>query len=191
MENIFNLEQIYSQIRQMTQMRQTRQISPSFIPIEAPSIFFMHMKQDPTTTNSTNFNKTTIGNNDLMQTSSSSLYENLDDNLNVKDYIGNESSNVTVYNYNIHNTDKLYDSFVQSVYRLPGGTVGISYTPKLQHFDDYYALPNETLHIASVVFGTGNYINKRGIAAIVSSAIPSLKLIIIFLNNEYIPSIYI
>jgi len=188
MENIFNLEQIYSQIAetiQTIQTIQTRQISPSFVPILAPFIFFMHTKQDPTKTNSTNFNKTNIGSNDLLQTSSSSLYENLDNDLNVKDYIGNESSNVTVYNYNIHNTDNVYDSFVQSVYRLPAGTVGISYNPQLRHFDDYYALPNETLHIAPIVFGTGDYINKQGIVAIVSSAIPSLKMIIIFLNNEY------
>ena len=180
MENIFNLEQIYSQIRQMNL---NRQISRSVMPIQAPFIFFMDMKQDTTKINSTNFNKTYIGGDDLMQTSSSPLYENLDDKLNVKDYIGNESSNVTVYNYNINNTDNLYESFVQSVYRLPGGTVGISHNPKLQHFDDYYGLPNETLNIASLVFGTGIYINKQGIAAIVSSAIPSLKLIIIFLDN--------
>jgi len=177
MQNIFNIEQIISQIKEM----------PTLTPLIngiTPMHFYMHMKQDLTKTNSTNFNKINIGSNDLLQTSSSSLYENLDGNLNVKDFIGNESSNVTIYNYNIHNTDKLYESFVQSVFRLNNlGTIGISHTHKLQHFDDYYALPNNTIRIAPIVIGTGNYINKRGIVGIVSSATSSLKLIIIFLYN--------
>jgi len=177
MQNIFNLEQIVLEIRELPTIG-------ALIHGITPMHFYMHMKQDPTKTNSTNFNKTTIGNNDLVQTSSSNLYQNLDCNFDVQNYIGNESSNVTVYNYNVHNTDNLYESFVQTVYRLQNlGTIGISHTPKLQHFDDYYALPNNKLEIAPVVFGTGNYINRRGIVGIVSSAIPSVKLIVIFLYN--------
>ena len=179
MQNIFNLEQIYSQIRE---------ISPSINNV-IPMVFYIHIKQDQTKTNSTNFNKTTIGSNDLIQTYSSSLYANIDNELNVNDYIGSESSNVTVYNYNVHNTDNLYESFVQSVYRLPNGSIGISHTPKLQHFDDYYALPNNTLHIAPVVFGTGIYIEKRGIAGIISSQTSSVKAVILFLYNNPIEPI--
>jgi hypothetical protein len=180
MQNIFNLEQIYSKMREN---------SPSIINV-IPMVFYIHMKQDPSKTNSTNFNKTTIGNNDLIQTYSSSLYTNVDNQLNVDGYIGSESSNVTVYNYNVHNTNNLYESFVQSVYRLPDGSIGISHTPKLQHFNDYYALPsNNTLHIAPVVFGTGMYIDKRGIAGIISSPSSSVKALILFLYNNPIEPI--
>ena len=95
MQNIFNLEQIVLEIRALPTIG-------ALIHNISPMHFYMHTKQDLTKTNSTNFNKTNIGNNDLVQTSSSNLYQNVDNNLNVQNYIGNESSNVTVYNYNIH-----------------------------------------------------------------------------------------
>jgi hypothetical protein len=171
MQNIFDLEQIYSQIRAIIPL--TNNI--------IPSVFF-------TQTDSTNFNNITIGNNDLIQTYSLPLYANL----TISNNIGSESSNTTVYNYNVQNDDLkdasgnyLYHSFVQTVYRLPNGTIGIAHTPKLRHFDDYYDLQsNNTIHIAPIVFGTGNYINKNGIVGIIASPISALKAVIIFIFND-------
>jgi len=179
MSNPFNITQIYSQIiRRNRSFRQTNNF-----------YFFINLQQDPTKTNSTTFNKRAIGSNDLIQTSSSLLYQTIGDNLNFDSIqnIGNSSTNAIVYSHNEHNTNNLYDSFVQTVFRLPLGTIGISYTPQLQHFDDYYALPNNTLHIAPVVFGTGIYMEKRGIAGIMSSQTSSVKAVILFLY-EQLPS---
>jgi len=146
------------------------------------SFFFMSSKQDEGNIICTTFNHMKIGDTDLLQTSSSPLYENIGDNLNCLDYLGINSSNVTIYNHNIHNVDNLYDSYVQTVYRLPLGTIGVAHSPKLQHFDDYYALPNNTIQWAPIVFGTNNYLNKTGIVAILTSSV-SISLIIIFLDN--------
>ena len=144
--------------------------------------FFMSSKQDDDNIICTTYNHMKIGDTDLLQTSSSPLYENIDDNLNPKNYIGINSSNVTVYNYNIHNTNNLYDSFVQTVFRLPLGTIGISYTPKLQHFDNYYGNQRNQIEWAPIVFGTGSYINKRGYIAMLSATAP-IKLVIVFFDN--------
>jgi hypothetical protein len=76
----------------------------------------------------------------------------------------------------------LYDSFVQTVFRLPLGTIGISHTPKLQHFDDYYENQRNQIEWAPIAFGTGNYINKSGYIAMLSATAP-VKLVIVFLNG--------
>jgi hypothetical protein len=175
MQNIFNLEEIYLQIRAIIPL--TNNIIPVVIFIQ---------------TDSTNFNKINIENNDLIQTYTSPLYANL----NISNNIGFVSSNTTVYNYNVQNDvsgndlkdasgNYLYHSFVQTVYRLPTGTIGIAHTPKLEHFDDYYDLPsNNTIHIAPIVFGTGMYLEKRGIVGIIASPISALKAVIIFIFND-------
>ena len=173
MSNIFNVEQIYAEIRQKQPL-----IGPSCVPI----IFFMCMKQDTTNTSATTFNISDIGPNDLIQTSSSPLYESIGDDLNPINCIGKNSSNVTVYRYNVHNTDNLYDSFVQTVYRLPLGTVGIAHTPKLQQFDNFYALPNDKIEIAPITFGTGAFIDKKGFVAIITGY-TILKMVAVFITG--------
>jgi hypothetical protein len=145
--------------------------------------FFMSSKQDERNIICTTFNHMKIGDTDLLQTSSSPLYANIDDNINPKDYLGIGSSNLTIYNYNIHNVNNLYDSNVQTVYRLPLGTIGVTHSTKLQHFNNYYALPNNTIQWAPIVFGTNQFLNRTGYAAILTSSISSLSLIIIFLDN--------
>ena len=174
MSNPFNITQIYSEIIQRNRaFRQTNNF-----------YFFMNLQQDPIKTNSTTFNKKDIGSNDLMQTSSSLLYQSIGDSLNFDaiQKIGNSSTNAIVYSYNVHNTDNLYDSFVQTVFRLPLGTIGISHTSKLQHFDDYYENQRNQIEWAPIAFGTGSYINKSGYIAMLSSTAP-VKLVIVFLNG--------
>ena len=175
MSNLFNIPQIYSEITQRN--RAFRQTDNFY--------FFMNFQQDPVKTNSTTFNKTAIGSNDLMQTSSSILYQSIGDNLNFDaiQKFGNSSTNAIVYSHNFHNTDNLYDSFVQTVFRLPLGTIGISHTPKLQHFDDYYENQRNQIEWAPIAFGTGSYINKSGYIAMLSATAP-VKLVIVFLNGS-------
>jgi hypothetical protein len=175
MSNPFNITQIYSQIiRRNRSFRQTNNF-----------YFFINLQQDPTKTNSTTFNKRAIGSNDLIQTSSSLLYQTIGDNLNFDSIqnIGNSSTNAIVYSHNEHNTNNLYDSFVQTVFRLPLGTIGISYTPQLQHFDDYYENERNQIVWAPIIFGTGSYINKSGYIAMLSATAP-VKLVIVFLNGS-------
>ena len=175
MTNIFNLEQIYSEILQRNpSLGQTNNFH-----------FFMHMQQDPAKTNSTSFNRFNIGTNDLIQTSSAPLYQSINANLNfdTANIIGKSSTNATVYGYNIRLTDNLYDSFVQTVFRLQLGTIGISHTPKLQHFDDYYENQRNQIEWAPILFGTGQYMNKRGYVAFLTATAP-IKLVIVFITNE-------
>ena len=217
MSNIFNLEKVYAEIRQkhplLTKSLPTKSLPTKSLPTKSlptkstqsvTASFYFYMDFSGTLFNKriidNNSTPTSIG-NDLIQTSSTSLYENLGEvtvsgnvyTWTVSDYIGKNSSNVTVYNYDVQNDasgnelkdasgNYLYHSFVQSVYRLPTGTIGISYTPKLRHFDDFYGTQNETLEIAPITFGTGEYINKNGTVAIISSAITFLKLVIVFID---------
>ena len=175
MSNLFNISQIYSQIIQRN--RSFRQTNNFY--------FFMNLQQDTTKTNSTTFNKRDIGSNDLIQTSSSLLYQTIGDNLNFDaiEKFGNSSTNAIVYSHNVHNNDNLYDSFVQTVFRLPLGTIGISHTPKLQHFDDYYENQRNQIEWSTIAFGTGSYINKSGYIAMLSATAP-VKLVIVFLNGS-------
>jgi hypothetical protein len=175
MSNIFNIQQIYSQILQRNSaFGQTN----SFY-------FYMNLQQDPTKIHATTFNRTTIGSTDLLQTNSCLLYNNIGDNLNfnINNSVGKSSTNSTVYNVNVLNSDSLYDSFVQTVFRLPSGTIGISHTPKLQHFDNYYENQRNQIEWAPITFGTGIYMNKKGYIAMLSATAP-VKLIIVFLAND-------
>lgn len=188
MSEIFNIEKICAELKQKHPL-----LCPLFAKsITPPFIFFMYIGATP-------FNKRPIcpylinscKKNDLIQTSSSPLYESLEiinGVLTPTNYIGENSSNATVYNYNVHNTNNLYNSFVQTVYRLPNGSIGISHAPKLEHFKkknkkcNFYELPNESLEIAPITFGTGEYLNKNGIVAIITAIIP-LKLLIVFITD--------
>jgi len=176
MSNIFNIQQIYSQIIQR---------NPAFGQTNS-FYFYMNLQQDPTKINATTFNKTTIGSTDLMQTNSSILYNTIGDNLNfdINHSVGKSSTNSTVYNINILNIDSLYDSFVQTVFRLPSGTIGIAHTPKLQHFDNYYENQRNQIEWAPITFGTGIYINKKGYIAMLSATAP-VKLVIVFLVDNF------
>jgi len=152
--------------------------------------YLMSLKQDESNNICTKFNHMNLGDTDLIQTSSSPLYfmDNLEMEypttledvslINKLLPIGLNSSNVTIYNYNIHNVDNLYNSYVQTVYRLPSGTIGVQHSPKLQHFTDYYALPNNFGEQAPITFGTGNYLNKKGFVIILTGH-TTLKLIIV------------
>jgi hypothetical protein len=175
MSNIFNIQQIYSQIIQRT---------PAFGQTNS-FYFYMSLQQDPTKIHATTFNRTTIGSTDLLQTNSSLLYNNIGENLNfnIDNSVGKSSTNSTVYNVNVLNSDSLYDSFVQTVFRLPAGTIGIAHTPKLQHFDDYYENQRNQIEWAHITFGTGMYMNKKGYIAMLSSTAP-VKLIMVFLAND-------
>jgi hypothetical protein len=144
--------------------------------------------------------QTSIG-NDLIQTSSSSLYDTIGSTsisgvitFSSSNYIGTHSSNSTVYNYDVQNDSSgndlkdssgnyFYRSFVQTVYRLPTGTIGISHTPILQHYlNDCYELQYNQIEWAPITFGTGDYINKNGYVAILSAVAP-VKLVIVFITN--------
>ena len=175
MSNIFNIPQIYSQII-------TR--NPSFGQTNS-FYFYINLQQDTAKTNATIYNRTIIGSNDLLQTSTSGLFQNIGENMNfnASDSVGKSSTNATIYNHNVHNTDNLFDSFVQTVFRLPLGTIGIAHAPKLQHYDDYYDNQRNQIEWAPVVFGTGNYMNKKGYVAMLTATAP-IKLIMVFLVND-------
>ena len=207
MSNIFNLEKVYAEIRQKhplltrtfptisTQLKSTQLKSTSFY-------FYVDLSGIP-------FNKRIIDNdliqtsigNDLIQTSSSSLYDTIGSTsisgvitFSSSNYIGTHSSNSTVYNYDVQNDSSgndlkdssgnyFYRSFVQTVYRLPTGTIGISHTPILQHYlNDCYELQYNQIEWAPITFGTGVYINKNGYVAILSAVAP-VKLVIVFITN--------
>jgi hypothetical protein len=176
MSNIFNIHQIYSQIMQR---------NPAFGQTNS-FYFYMNLQQDNSKTNATTFSKINVGTNDLIQTSSAILYQNIGENLDfdTTNSIGLSSTNLTIYNYNNRGNDNLFDSFVQTVFRLPLGTIGISHTPKLQHYDDHYENQRNQIEWAPIVFGTGNYINRKGYIAMLTATAP-IKLIIVFLANDY------
>jgi hypothetical protein len=186
MSEIFNIEKICAELKQKHPL--LCQLFAKSIPI----VFFMYIGATP-------FNKRPIcpylinscKKNDLIQTSSSPLYESLEYINGVlipKNYIGENSSNATVYNYNVHNTNNLYNSFVQTVYRLPNGSIGISHAPKLEHFKkknkkcNFYELQNNFIEIAPITFGTGEYLNKNGFVVILTGY-TVFKLLIVFITD--------
>ena len=209
MSNIFNLEKVYAEIRQKhplltrtfptisTQLKSTQLKSTQ---LKSTSVYFyVDLSGIP-------FNKRIIDNdliqtsigNDLIQTSTSSLYNTITSSISgeitFSNYIGTHSSNSTVYNYDVQNDSSgndlkdssgnyFYRSFVQTVYRLQTGTIGISHTPILQHYlNDCYELQYNQIEWAPITFGTGVYINKNGYVAILSAQAP-VKLVIVFITN--------
>ena len=116
------------------------------------------------TCNSTIFNQITLGPTNLLQTSISPLYN--DNELTC--YLGKSSSSVTLYDYQNPDQNNLYYSSVMTVYRLCKGNIGISHSPQLQKFPKFYGLPANDIEIAQIVFGTGEYLNCKGVVAIIT-----------------------
>ena len=146
---------------------------------EPDNIFYLSLKQDPfqvDSCNSTVFNSIKIGLTNILQTSLSPLYKDFD----LKCYIGKNSSNVTIYNINKVDDNNLFYSTVNTEYRLPEGTIGITHTPQLQFFGNFYGLPADDVEIAQITFGTGFYLNKKGFVAIVTGE-TTTKTILVYL----------
>ena len=209
MSDIFNLEKVYAEIRQKhplltrtfpTISTQPKSTQPKSIqPKSTQFNCFVDLSGIPFNKRiiDTDLIQTSIG-NDLIQTSTSSLYNTITSSISgeftFSNYIGTHSSNSTVYNYDVQNDSSgndlkdssgnyLYRSFVQTVYRLPTGTIGISHTPILQHYlNDCYELQYNQIEWAPITFGTGVYINKNGYVAILSAVAP-VKLVIVFITN--------
>ena len=121
-------------------------------------------KRDPGSCNSTIFNTIKIGPTNKLQTSLSPLYSDYD----LQCFIGENSSNVTIYNYIVPNADNLYYSSVSTVYRLPEGNICIGHSPMLGNFENFYGLPIDDIEIAEITYGSNNYLNKKGFVAIVT-----------------------
>ena len=128
MSNIFNLEKVYAEIRQKhplltrtfptisTQLKsmQHKSTQPKSTQLKSTSFyFFVDLSGIP-------FNKRIIDNdliqthigNDLIQTSSSSLYDTSVSisgmiTFSSSNYIGTHSSNSTVYNYDVQNDSRI------------------------------------------------------------------------------------
>ena len=112
-------------------------------------------KEHPENCNSTTFNLIKIGPTNKLQTSISPLYSDY----NLKCFIGENTSNVIIYNGNKPDVNNLYYTSVTTVYRLPKGNIGISHAPMLQNFGNFYGLPVDEIEIAPIVFGSGDYLH--------------------------------
>ena len=101
--------------------------------ITKPSLtFYLSLLQNsgnPET--STIFNNIVIGPTNTFQSSISPLFKDS----KLKHYIGKNSSNVTIYNYNT--TTPLYNTSVSTVYRLPKGDIAIAHAPLLKNFGNF------------------------------------------------------
>lgn len=131
--------------------------------------FYMSLKKDLSRITYTQYNIIRFGDTDLLQTSSSPLY--LDENNTIK--LVNQSgehlkasTNLTIYNYNLLNNDLQYNSLDTTVFRLPEGSIVVTYAPKYVKKDNYYKLNNNTFETAQIVSGTGKYLNAKGYVVI-------------------------
>ena len=143
-------------------------------------VFYLSLSQDPlhpNSCNSTVFNSINIGPTNKLQTSFSPLYKDYD----LQCFLGKNSSNVTIYNFKKPDECNLFYSTVNTEYRLPEGTIGISHTPQLQFFGNFYGLPANDIEICQITFGTGTYLNKTGTLIIVTGE-TTTKIIFVFFS---------
>jgi len=138
-----------------------------------PEIVYLSFSTTPVAGRKTVLNQIPLGRSNALQTSLSPLYADA----SMKVFVGDCMSTATIFNYLIK-TNK-YSSTVSTVFKMAKGDIGVSHAPFLQQITNYYDLPNNTIEIAPIVFGTGAYLNARGFVAIASSS-STLKMILIF-----------
>ena len=156
----------------------SQRVSKEFGIISKPNIFYLSLAQhSPNPNDSTTFNQIIIGPTNVLQSSLSSLFRDYE----LKHFIGKNSSNVTVYNYNKSVPNNLYNSSVSTIYRLPRGSIGISHSPKLQNFGNFFGLPSNDIEIAPITFGTGDFLNKTGAVVIVTGE-TTTKTILVYIS---------
>lgn len=144
--------------------------------------FYLSLAQDithPGSNNTTIFSEQPIPSINILQTSFSTLFKDFE----LKNSLGKSSSNVTIYNSKTPTSNNLYNTTVSTEYRLPNGTIGVSHTPNLQKFTDFYGLPYNQVEIAPIAFGTGKFLNRPGFVAIVTGD-TTTKLILVYFTNK-------
>ena len=151
--------------------------------------FYMSLRKDYSKTSYTQYNIIRFGDTDLLQTSSSNLYLDEENTLKMTNQSGEylkSSTNVNIYNYNLLNADLSYNSFDTTIFRLPEGSITISYDPKYIKKDNYYKLRNNTVERAQIVSGTGIYLNARGYVTI-ETGVSENYLVKIYIFNTITP----
>ena len=139
-------------------------------------VFYLSLSQTLNRGEITVFNQLHIGTTNASQSSISPLYKDP----RLKQLIGKSSSVVTLFDIVKPSKTNLYNSTVETVYRLPKGDVSISHAPLLQKFANFYGLPYNQIEIAPITFGTGEYLNKQGYVCIATGS-SHIKLIMVFL----------
>ena len=161
----FNIQTIIKQV--------TKTIGVSRSPHE---VFYLSLSQTLNRGEVTVFNQLHIGTTNVSQSSISPLYKDQ----GLKLLIGKSSSVVTLFDIVKPSKTNLYNSSVETVYRLPKGNVCISHAPLLQKFPHFYGLPYNQIEIAPITSGTGAYLNKQGYVCITTGS-ATTKLILVFL----------
>ena len=145
--------------------------------ITKPSlIFYLSLNQNSgNAETSTVFNSIPIGPTNLLQSSLSPLFKDI----NLTHFIGKNSSNVTIYNYNT--ITPLYNTSVSTIYRLETGDIAIAHAPLLKQFDNFFGLPSGEIELAKIVYGSGEYLNKSGFVGIATGE-TTTKTIFVYFN---------
>jgi len=160
----FNATKIIAAVKTMTK-------NPK---LTAPEIVYMSSSTIPVSGKMATFNFTTLGSTNALQSSLSPLFTDA----SLKNYVGDCLGTSTVYFVNMTTLNK-YSSMVTRVFKLPKGDIGVSHAPFLKKMGNTYDIPNNTIEIAPIVYGTGAYLNVRGFAAIAVGP-STTKMILIF-----------
>jgi hypothetical protein len=171
----FNVQNILKQIAVKTGTTK----SPS-------ETFYLSLSQTPHTREVTVFNLVQIGTTNSTQSSTSPLYKEE----SLRTLFGKSMSVATIFNTHPQsNSVRIYNSSVETVFKTPKGDIGISHSPMLRKFSNFYELPLNHIEIAQITFGTGIYLNKRGYVGIATGAgagaglgAPNRKLIMVFIQ---------
>jgi len=139
-----------------------------------PEIVYMSSSTIPVSGKNATFNLTTLGSTNALQSSLSPLFNDA----SLKNYVGDCLGTSTVYFVNLTAQNK-YSSMVTRVFKLPKGDIGVSHAPYLQKIANTYDIPNNTIEIAPIVYGTGAYLNVRGFVAIAVGP-STTKMILVF-----------
>lgn len=141
--------------------------------LPTPEIVYLLLSPTPVAGKNAALNHVPLGPSNALQTSFAPLYADA----SMKVFVGDCMSTATIFNY-LAKTSK-YSSTISTVFKMTKGDIGVSHAPFLQKTATYYGLPNNTIEIAPIVFGTGAYLNARGFVAIATGA-SVLKMILIF-----------
>jgi hypothetical protein len=142
--------------------------------LRTPEIVYMSSSVIPVSGKNATFNFTKLGSTNALQSSLSPLFSDA----SLKNYVGDCLGTSTVYFVNLTAQNK-YSSMVTRVFKLPKGDIGVSHAPYLQKMAGVYDIPNNTIEIAPIVYGTGAYLNVRGFVAIAVGP-STIKMIMIF-----------
>ena len=142
-------------------------------------MFYLSSSQTPHLKEATVFNLVQIGATNDVQTSISPLYKEA----SLRTTFGKSTSIVTLFNTRpTSNSVRMYNSSVETVYKTLKGDIGISHSPMLKKYSNFYGLPPNPIEIAQITFGTGVYLNNRGYVGIASDNSPDKNLIMIFIQ---------